>query len=124
MRRREFVGQLLFLPVGVFLVHCSSSGDNSSGGQPSGQPVVSGSQVVYTSSTVQAHHHTFGIALMAFTQPPAEGVSGSTSTDSDHAHAVSVSSEQLANVQSGQTVTVTTSEVSGHTHIFTFIKVS
>lgn len=129
MNRRDFVETLLVLPVGVFLVHCGSSTNYSSSGgggsdAPAAPPGLNGSQAVYTSSENQGHHHTFGIDLSAFTSPPSSGVSGDTSSDLQHTHTVSVSAADLANVESGGSVMVTTSSSSGHTHVFTFVKVA
>lgn len=133
MNRRDFVERLLVLPAGVFLLRCSSntSGSGGYGGTPSGSsnapgaaPTVNGNQAVYTSSNVAAHTHTFGINLTDFTTPPANGVSGETSDNAQHTHTVSVSAADLASVETGQSVMITTSNVAGHTHVFTFVKVS
>ena len=56
--------------------------------------------------------------------PPADGVSGATSSDGGHLHEVSISMDQLQSVGSGESVKITTSSVSGHTHEFTFVNVS
>ena len=131
MNRRDFVERLLVLPVGVFLLRCSSSGTSTysttntgGGGDAPGAPArLSGSEVIYTSSNVQAHTHTFGIELEDFTEPPANGVDGETSNDQAHTHAVSVSAAELSQVESGDSLKVTTSLNSGHTHVFTFVRI-
>jgi len=124
--RREVLGTLaggtlIALPVGLFLVSCSSS---DSGGGASAGPQKSGTQIIYTSSNVQSHMHTFGLAMSAIATPPADGVSGSTSNDGGHTHEVSISMAQLQSVGSGESVKITTSSVSGHAHEFTFVNVS
>src|SRR5262249_8730905 len=81
--RRAFVETLLALPVGLFLVRCGSSSSTSPNATP-GQPAVSGGQATYTSSFVQGHDHTFGIALTSFSNPPSGGVSGDTSNNQGH----------------------------------------
>jgi hypothetical protein len=126
MNRQTFLETLLILPVGVFLVRCSSSGSGASGSStdPAAPPSKSGTQDVYSSSDAQSHFHTFGVDDASFTAPPAAGVSGDTSTDELHSHTVSISSDQLQQVATGQSVMVTTSSTSGHTHVFTFVKVS
>jgi len=136
MKRRDFVETLLVLPVGVFLVECGSnsySGSNGYGGSsggssgsnaPAAPPAVSGSQAVYASSEVLAHHHTFGIELGYFTNPPSSGLSGETSEEGQHHHSVSVSMADLQSVETGNSVTVTTGTTAGHSHVFTFTKVS
>jgi len=126
--RREMLGTLaggtlIALPAGLFLVSCSSS-DSSSSGTPAATPQKSGMQIVYTSSNVQSHTHTFTLQMSDIAMPPSDGVSGPTSNDGGHTHAVSISMAQLQNVGSGDSVKVTTTSVSGHTHEFTFVNVS
>lgn len=130
MNRRDFVERLLVLPIGVFLLRCSSSttsyGTTSGGGgsdAPGAPPALSGSEAVYTSSNVDAHTHTFGIQLQDFVQPPGNGVSGLTSEEAQHTHSVTVPTAVLAKVQNGDSVKVTTSTDLGHTHVFTFVRV-
>lgn len=131
MDRRDFVERLLVLPVGVFLLRCGSNSTYGSGGSygtgssnaPGAAPTVNGSEAVYTSSNVAAHTHTFGIQLEDFKEPPQNGVTGETSDNAQHTHTVSVSASDLANVEKGGSVTVTTNNVAGHTHVFTFIRV-
>ena len=118
--RRAFVETLLLLPAGLFLVRCGSNSTPT----PAGTPSVIGAQATYTSSTTEGHHHTFSIQIADFENPPSGGVSGRTSTALEHTHTVSVSMEQLANVQAGQSVTITTSSTLAHTHTFTFVKVA
>ena len=126
--RRELIGTLasgtlIALPAGLFWVSCSSSG-SSNDGSSGAAPRKSGTQIVYTSSNVQAHTHTFGIEMSDIASPPTDGVSGATSTDGAHSHEVSISMEQLQSVGSGDSVKITTTSVSGHTHEFTFVNVS
>jgi hypothetical protein len=134
MDRKQFLGTLVALPIGIFLVHCSSDsspaaanagGDSSQNPNPPGAaPTDSGGQSVYTSSITGGHDHTFTIDDTSFTAPPDAGVSGDTSTDSSHSHSVSVTSAQLASVETGDSVSVTTGVAGGHTHVFTFVKVA
>lgn len=128
MNRRDFVERLLVLPVGVFLIRCSSSSaatySTAGAGSdvPGAPPRVIGSQAVYTSSNVDAHTHTFGIDLEDFESPPNDGVSGETSDDAQHTHTVSLSDLNLKSVQNGSTLKITTSSNAGHTHVFTFVR--
>jgi hypothetical protein len=132
MNRQAFLETLLILPVGVFLVRCSSSGTgySSTSGTPAtsdapaAPPSKSGTQDVYSSSNVQSHFHTFALDDAALTAPPAAGVSGDSGTAQSHTHSVTISSDQLQQVATGQSVMVTTSSTGGHTHVFTFVKVS
>ncbi len=125
MNRQKFLGTLFVLPIGVFLVHCGSSGSGGSSdtNAPAAPPTMSGTQDVYSSSMAQSHFHTFMVEDMSFTAPPASGVSGDTGSAMSHTHTVSISSAQLQQVAMGQSIEVTTSSVSSHTHTFTFMKV-
>lgn len=129
--RRAFVEAMLFLPCGAVLVRCGASNMPSNSDVPSGMPkheppaaapTVSGSQTVYTSSEDSAHFHTFAIPLDDLAASRPEGISGETSENDGHTHAVSVSMKDLEDVQAGQSVMVTTSVDSGHAHVFTFLK--
>jgi len=130
MSRRVFAEGLVLLPMGLFLVHCSGSDDNSGSSnnnnpppqQTGGSPGQTGRRITYTSSVVASHAHTFSINSDDFTTPPSGGDSGSTSQSAGHHHQVSVTSDQLASIGAGQSITVTTSLVEDHTHDFTFTK--
>ncbi len=124
MHRRDLLGTLLVLPAGIFLVRCGSSSGTVKPPPPAANPTVSGSQAIYTSSTTQDHFHTFGIPLVDFINPPSGGVNSETSTEAGHMHNVTIAMDEFANLQAGKSVAVTTSNVSGHTHVFTFIKLS
>ncbi|HEY4158411.1 MAG TPA: hypothetical protein VGM29_09945 [Polyangiaceae bacterium] len=124
MDRKEFLGTLVALPVGLFLVSCSS--DKMGSDSPAAPPTRSGTQTVYTSSDsgTPLHHHTFGIDDASFSAPPSAGLTGDTSNESSHTHSVVVSMAQLGQIATGQTVTVTTDIVQGHAHIFSFVKIA
>jgi hypothetical protein len=79
---------------------------------------------VYTSSTNSSHHHTFMLDDSQVATPPAEGVSGDSSTDGMHSHTVEISAADLAAIASGDTVQVTSGSAGSHTHVFTFEKIS
>ena len=128
MIRREFVklttGSLVALGGSLFFVSCGGDSGTSDADQPAAPPVQSGTQIVYTTSNVGAHFHTFGIETSAFATPPTDGVSGSTSNDAGHTHTVAVSMSDLQSVGAGQTIKVTTGSASGHTHVLTLVKVA
>jgi len=141
MDRKQFLGTLLVLPAGVFLVHCSSDSSpttNTTGGTtgttggttgtdpdaPAAAPTRSGTMVVYTSSTNSSHHHTFMLDDAQIASPPAEGVSGDSSNDGMHTHTVEISAAELAEIANGDTVQVTSGNTGSHTHVFTFEKIA
>ena len=129
MNRREFVnlttGTVIALGGSLFLVSCGNdNGTPSAADDPAAPPQQSGTQIVYTTSLVVGHSHTFGIETSAFTAPPADGVMGSTSNDEAHTHTVAISMTDLQNVGAGQTIKVTTGAESGHTHVLTLVKLA
>jgi hypothetical protein len=128
MNRREFVnlttGTVIALGGSLFLVSCGNDNGTPSADDPAAPPQQSGTQIVYTTSFVVGHSHTFGIETSAFTAPPADGVMGSTSNDAAHTHTVAVSMTDLQNVGAGQTIKVTTGSDSGHTHVLTLVKLA
>jgi len=128
MQRRQFCklagGALVLIPAGLFLVRCGGGTSDQTGNGPTNQPTQNGTRVVYTSSVVGDHSHTFGIEMTAIDMPPANGVSGSSSVVESHSHSVVVSSAQLSGIKAGQTVVVTTGTAGGHTHLFSFLKLA
>lgn len=124
MDRKEFLGTLVALPVGLFLVRCSSSDASSSDpNAPAASPTKSGTQDVFSSSTVSSHFHTFAVDESAFSASATQ-IDGDTSSAGAHTHSVTISSDQLQQVSTGASVTVTTGSAGGHTHVFTFEKVA
>lgn len=128
MNRREFVnlsvGSVVALGGSLFLVSCGNDNGTASGDDPGAPPQQSGTQIIYTTSVVSAHSHTFGVDTSAFSSPPADGVMGSTSNDEGHMHTVAVSVTDLQNLGAGQTIKVTTGSDSGHTHVLTLVKLA
>jgi hypothetical protein len=84
-------------PLDVVAVESSTS--NSPGGTP--------------------HSHSLTIPLADLANPPVAGVTYSTGVADGHAHQVTVSGSDLADIQQGQTRTESTTVVSGHQHTFT-----
>jgi len=126
MERRKFFrlagGTLILTPAGLFLVRWSSyAADQSQGGQTN-QPRRDGTKLIYTSSVVGGHAHTFGIEMAAIAKPPADGISGPSGVAEGHSHNVIVSAAQLSSISAGQTVQVTSGRAGGHAHLFTFLK--
>ena len=132
MQRRDFLrlmaGTVVILPVGTFLVGCGESADEygpaSGADAPAAAPRASGTSNVYSSSNTDGHFHELTLAAAMLTAPPAAGFSGSTALSVAHQHSVTISMAQLAEVETGGTVKVTTGAETGHTHVFTLVKVS
>jgi hypothetical protein len=125
MNRRHFLRSntrfLLVLPFGSFLVQACYATDAPAGDAPAAPPAISGTNAIYTSSIDGDHAHTFEIALTAFTAPT--DVHGETSSDEGHTHSVAISGADLANVQSGRTVKVTTGTSESHAHVLTIVRI-
>jgi hypothetical protein len=128
MDRKQFLGTLLVLPAGIFLVHCSSDSSGGTGSSnpnaPAAAPAQSNGMDVYTSSIASQHHHSFTLDDAAISAPPAAGVSGDSSVDGAHSHPVAISADQLAQVAAGASVEVTSGASDGHSHVFTFVKIA
>jgi hypothetical protein len=112
--RREFLSQAatvtLFL-VPLTAVGCSSSsGGTGSGGSCGGLDP--------TSTAAMGHTHTVCVLSSDLSNPPAGGVTYTTSGP-DPTHTVTMTQSQLQSIQSGGSVTVTTSVANNHTHDFT-----
>ena len=122
LTRRELLGRvtttLLLSPT---LSSCSSD----SGSTPDAAPACNG---VSTTSTVDAAHtHTLCVLTSDLTAPPAAGVTYHTSVDGNHDHTVTLSQAQLQTIETGGSVTVTSSNTvdpytgNPHTHGFTIM---
>jgi len=137
MDRREFLRDatqmLLFLPFGTFLLECGSSDDGTTSTTnpttpadstpPDAPPQVQGANILYTSSETNAHSHSFSVPSVALTSPPPAGISGATTSAQLHSHDVVITQADLQGAMSGQAVKVETSNVIGHTHTFTIVRV-
>jgi hypothetical protein len=110
MERREFLvglGSLLVLAS----TGCSSSSTSTS---------ADGFDV--RSSVVNAHSHVVTVFNADLESPPAGGADYLSTDVSAHLHQISLSAAQLAAIQSGQTVTVTSTVEAAHQHTWTIRK--
>jgi hypothetical protein len=118
LTRREMLSQstvlLLLVPVAGAAAGCGSSSSGSSG--PSG----SCDGIEDTSTVTNNHTHTLCTLTSDLTNPPTAGVTYTTSTNAGHNHTVMLSQAQLQSIESGGSVTVTTS--SPYPHNFTISK--
>ena len=122
MERREFIiglGAALFVPAAIAAVSgCSSSSTDST-------PTDS-FEVISSSATsgggYAAHTHVLAVRLVDLANPPAAGVTYTTSTDDGHTHQVVLSNADLAGIQAGQTISESTNVVLGHEHTFAIRK--
>lgn len=138
MDRRAFLKDatrmLLVLPFGTFLLQCGSDDTGATTSTnptepvdttpPDAPPRIEGANIVYTSSQTNAHSHSFNVPATALASPPPAGISGATTSAQLHQHQVAFTQAQLMAANSGQVVKVETTNVAGHTHTFTLVKVS
>jgi hypothetical protein len=129
MNRREFVnltvGSVIALGASRFLVSCGyDTSTPNNGDNPAAPPQQSGTQIIYTTTFVGDHSHTFGIDTSSFASPPTDGVMGPTSNDAGHTHAVAISMADLQDIGAGQSVKVTTGSAGGHVHVLVLVKLA
>lgn len=117
MTRKDFLKTALGGFLGAFaylgLTGCSS---------PTEPEIPDTSQKTFTSSSNSGHSHTVSITRTQVENPPAEGITLTTSSSGGHTHIFSMNQQQLQNVNNGQTVTVTDSTVSNHSHQYQISK--
>jgi hypothetical protein len=122
MQRRGFLVQaaragsvLLILPAGWSVSGCSNSANGEFVTTP---PAPAGSSLRFTSEVVASHTHDFSIAMADLMSPPADGLSGVTTTTLGHYHTVVLSPDDLTQIQAGGTVNRVTTVMDGHAHNF------
>jgi hypothetical protein len=69
---------------------------------------------------VDRHIHTFSILKSTLSNPPAAGITDSTSNSSGHTHSLTLSQQQLTDIDAATSVTGTTERDSGDTHAHGF----
>jgi hypothetical protein len=115
MNRRKF---LITLGDTVLLLVLPALSDCSGTSSPNGLTATS------TPGGTDGHYHQFTIPTSILNAPPPNGYQNSTSVGGSpgHTHTVNLSPANLNNINSGQTVLVTTtaSPVDGHSHQFSF----
>jgi hypothetical protein len=121
MERREFLiglGAALLVPAALAAVSgCSSSSTSST---PADSFNVASS--VDSAPGGYSHSHIVAVLLADTANPPASGVTYLTSSAEGHAHQVTISRSDLADIQEGKNRSESTTVVSGHQHTFAFSK--
>ena len=117
MTRKEFLKFSLggLAGFGVLALWPGCSGSSST----TPPPTTGGT---FTSSTVQSHNHTVTLTQSEVQSPPSAGIFRETSSSVYHTHSVTLSQADLESVNAGNTVTISTSVTSGHSHTFDFKK--
>ena len=127
LTRRDFfthAGRLVvFLPVGASLIAACGGSSNKDCSTADSQ-ADDGTSLIVTSSCDGGHDHDFSVAHTDLATPPAAGVSGNSTPydDDQHVHTVSITQAQLAMIQAGQTVSITSGTTLNHSHVFNFKK--
>lgn len=97
----------------------SGCGSSSSDYGSSPSPVTSScTGIGATSSLAAGHTHELCVPATDLSSPPANGTTYATSLTSGHSHSVTLTADQLRSLERGDSVTTTTTSVSGHTHDF------
>ena len=68
------------------------------------------------------HIHNVVIPNSILTAPPESGFTGSTTTNGEHFHSISLTPEELTNIQAATSTSGTTGPAISHTHIYVFIE--
>ncbi len=111
--RRQNLMRFIFAATAATFVLLSGAGCKSN--QSPSTPPTSGGQN-FTGSVSQDHSHTVTIQRTEVESPPAAGISRQTSSSQAHTHTFTMTQAQLQAVKDGQTIRITDSLVSGHTH--------
>jgi hypothetical protein len=117
LSRRELLSQstvLLFLVPVAGLAACSSSTPSETAASCDG--------VFETSTVTDNHTHTLCVPTTDLTAPPAAGTLYTTSLNDGHTHQVALTQAQLQTIESGGSVTVTTTSSTPNPHNFTISK--
>ncbi len=74
------------------------------------------------SSANDYHTHSVEILFADITSPPSGGITYTSSSTLNHTHTINLSMQQLTGINSGSTVTVTSSADGSHSHNWVITK--
>ena len=125
MDRRKFIikaGQAFPVVAGaLYVVGCDSYSDDGSGNGNGNGNGGNGTMTIVANSTVNSgHSHRIEFPEGDLTSSSAKSYRSTSS--GGHTHSVVLSQAQLTTIEGGGSVTVTSSNDSGHTHQFTFTR--
>jgi hypothetical protein len=113
--------------VAPILAGCSSS-YGSYGSGNAGPDAATCNGVGGDSTVAEAHQHSICVPTTDLTAPPAAGLTYTSSLFAEHTHTLALTSDQLAQIQAGQSVTVASASAidpldgAAHTHNWTLRK--
>jgi hypothetical protein len=120
MDRREFLiglgAALLVAPAAFVLNNCGGGGSSSANNPPA--PAATFSVI---SSVVFGHTHNVTMQFTDLADPPSGGITYQ-SDGATHVHQITLSQQQLTDINNGATVTATSTVVNNHTHDWTITK--
>jgi hypothetical protein len=121
MERRKFlIGLGIALIAGPSLFTLKGCGSSSNNNAAPANPAT-GFDV--QSSVAGAHTHSVTVLLADLTAQPSAGVTYQSTTNSNHFHKITLTQQQLATINGGGTVTVTSiPDATGHSHDWTITK--
>jgi hypothetical protein len=111
---------LLILPAGWATEGCGGDSSPASATGAAGGPGGAATGLRFTSDTMAGHTHDFTIAMADFAEPPPAGLSGETTVTLAHTHTVSLTADELSQIEAGRAVSQQTTIVDGHQHTFKF----
>lgn len=130
--RREFLvaaGRVIVaLPIGWSIAGsvagCGSASSGNNACANAGKLVTTGASLVFTSSCDTGHTHDFTLMTAELSAPAATGVMRDTSIDTfdNHSHVVTLTQAELMMIESGATVSKTTTPTNQHDHTYMFRK--
>ncbi len=113
MRRQNSARFISTASIAAFLLLLSGVGCKSNE-QP--LPPATGGAQNFIGSVSQNHSHTVSIQRTEVENPPSGGITRQTSSFDYHTHTFTMTQSQLQAVKDGQSIKITDSMVSGHTH--------
>ena len=116
MERRSFIvkaGALFSLPLIITEIGCDSYGDGGST-SPNGND---GNTFSITSSISDGHNHSVSVSRSNVNTPPTGSVTLTTSS-AGHVHTITLTTSDYESLMKGDTIIITSTNVSGHMHTF------
>jgi hypothetical protein len=122
--RRQFTITLVLTPIASWLAGCGDGGDGSGNDGPISDtsPTIACDGVGAKSSLADGHAHDLCVPTSDLSSPPSDGATYTTTTEDGHTHGVTLDAAQLAAVNRGEVVRVTTTAVDGHVHTYSLAR--
>jgi hypothetical protein len=123
--RREFTITLVLTPIAAWFGSNCGGSDGYGGGDgttSNTSPTLPCDGLGARSSLTEGHVHDLCVPAADLSSPPAGGKTYDTSSEDGHMHRVTLDAAQLAAVNRGEVVRVTTSTEDGHAHAYSLAR--